>query len=131
MDSAHHQLTVHIHIGHLRSPVEQRQLHQNCQSPRRAQRNQTFTAHPRCLKHFEQSQFERTIRIVFSQNTQELHTSYSSHFTPSTPPIVLLRSWQNTKRIIFSYSYQCAIKKPLPASAPLHSPCIVPYASEA
>ena len=75
---------------------------------------------------------------------QELLSSYSLHFTPSTPSshhasassfrirdpsIVLERPRQNTMRIIFSYSYQCAIKShfpQVPSASTMHCSSTLP-----
>ena len=134
MDSAHHQLTVHIHIGHLRSPVEQ------CQHHRKLPASATSTAQSSLHSAFTMPEALRTIRIR-TNNTNCLPSEYVritlflfvtfNAFDAIKPPgscvrdsIVLYPPRPNTKRIAFSYSYQCAIKATF-HKCPLHPRCIV------
>jgi hypothetical protein len=101
MDSAHHQHTVHIHIGH--DPCIYVPCRTSPTSPKLpAQRNQAFTWRPRRLKHFDVIKLPR-LRV------------------PSWHPRctnVLLRPWQNTKKPFFSsISLQQRQQKPLSVSA--------------
>jgi len=109
MDSAHHQLTVHIHIDHLRSPDEHRQYRPNCAST-------TSTAQSSLHRASTTPEALRTIKI----RTNNANSLLSEHarvtlflFAPQNAikpprlrihdaPIVLLRPWQNTMRITHS-----------------------------